>query len=189
LIQIDGIPSQFFIAVAAIEVLLKSKNKSCVLEVFREDLADHLVTFLTKHQLTPILKELLFHLLAKVLRRNYFDFKMILQPRVECLLQSILVEINSVQRHFQSHQTVPTYMQSLFELIVAWIQTFPIAKGKNSDGKNLILIKRSNFFPEYVHDTFLQEAIMLLEVLTRSTANQCLPSGKSTVFLIEKVVH
>lgn len=130
LIQIDGIPSQFLIAIAAIEVMLKTKNKTSAMEVYREDLADHLVTFLTKHQLTPVLKELLFHLLANVLRRNFFDFKMILQPRVEGLLQSFLVEISSLQRNYQSRFIVPTYMQALFELITAWVQTFPVAKGK-----------------------------------------------------------
>ncbi len=139
LIQIDGIPSQLLIAVAAIEVMLKTKNKTSALEVYREDLADHLVTFLTKHQLTPVLKELFFHLLAKVLRRNFIDYKMILQPRVEGLLQSLLVEISSLQRNYQSRLIVPTYMQALFEVMTAWVQTFPVAKGKNLNSNHFQL--------------------------------------------------
>ena len=123
LVQLDGIPTQFLIAIALIEQSLVANDDFPM--TMRFELTDFLVNFLDRYLAAPTLKELLFHLLARLVRFNHMQCGLMLSPDSEGVLASFMSELKvlfEAEKPDLDHRMFSTYVQSLFELACAWVQ-------------------------------------------------------------------
>ena len=99
----------------------------------REDLTEVLIHFLKTHLSNPTLKELLFHLLAKLIRFNFANFKLAISRDGEAALVDFVTEMNLLleDKQTSSLKMFSTYLQSLFELSCAWLQVNHQAANEN----------------------------------------------------------
>jgi hypothetical protein len=104
----------------------------------REDLTEILIHFLQTYLSNPTLKELLFHLLAKLIRFNFANFNLTLTRDAEAALANFVAEMNLLLEAEKTSglKMFSTYLQSLFELICAWLQVNPHAANENEFLRN-----------------------------------------------------
>ena len=125
LIQLDGIPTQFLITIGLIEQSLIEDPRMFTTHI-REEIIDKLANFLNVYSSNPTLKELTFHLMAKLIRFNHFNFNLPVGIDVEHILNNAISEMKLLfEIEKKERKMFSTYLQSLFELSSAWIQVYP----------------------------------------------------------------
>jgi hypothetical protein len=126
LIQLDGIPTQFLITIGLIEQSLIEDPRMFTSHI-REEIIDKLANFLNVYSSNPTLKELTFHLMAKLIRYNHYNCNLPVGVEVEHILSNAVSEMKLLFSNSEMNEkkTVSTYLQSLFELSSAWIQVYP----------------------------------------------------------------
>jgi len=99
----------------------------------REDLTEILIHFLKTHLSNPTLKELLFHLLAKLIRFNFANFNLTISRDGKAAFADFVAEMNLLleAEKASSLKMFSTYLQSLFELSCAWLLVNPQAANEN----------------------------------------------------------
>ena len=135
LVQLDGIPTQFFATIGLFDRSLKELDDPCAFpESVRLEMVEKLANFLGSYQSTPLLKELVFHFLAKMIRVNHRNFNLSPNPDIEIFLKIFAEEMKILFEREKARQppgrTLSTYLQSLFELTSAWSQASPGAASR-----------------------------------------------------------
>jgi len=131
LVQLDGIPTQLFATIQLFDESLRDWGESCTFpEWMRREMAGKLVQFLSVHQLTPPVKEILFHFLAKILRQNHKNYGSQLTSELVNALKIFGTEFKNLfdtEKSSTDLKLFSTYLQSLFELTSACRQVCPDA--------------------------------------------------------------
>ena len=123
LVQLDGIPAQLFATIQLFDECLRDWGGDAphtFPEWMRQEMAEKLIRFLNVHQLTPPVKEILFHFVAKILRTN--GMQMVSSSDMENSLKIFADELKNLFEGEKSNlgiQLFSTYLQSLFELTSA----------------------------------------------------------------------